>query len=238
MCIRDRNLVIRNWFFGYYIVEFEQNGKEYAQYGNQLLNKLSKELKAEGISGVSYTNLTLCRKLFFTYPQFAEIASPLLIDFDVKKVNRNLQPLAEDFKKWQIKPQKLLKSLSFSHFSLLLKVEDPIQRLFYEIECIKGNWSRRQLQRQIGSLLYERTGLSNNKKALLEQLEENPSSPDPIDVIRDPYVFEFLGLKPKEVFFESDLEEALLNHLQQFLLELGNGFCLEARQKSLSLIHI
>ena len=118
------------------------------------------------------------------------------------------------------------------HFVEFLKINNPMQRLFYEMECIKGNWSRRQLQRQIGSLLYERTGLSRNKEALLAQIKDENSAAHIADFIREPYVFEFLGLRMEDAFLESNLEKALLEHLQTFLLELGNGFCFEARQKS------
>ena len=224
----NQNLVLRNWLFGFYIVEFEQNGKDYARHGERLLYTLSDELKQLGLAGVSYTNLTLFRKFYLSYPQFTLFAK------DVPGIDSaavNLQTLSEDLE-WSIPPEKLLNHLSFSHFIELIKVESPIQRAFYEIESIKGNWSVRQLQRQIGSSLYERTGLSMNKQALLSQLQEEVSLPNPSEIIRDPYIFEFLGLKMKEVFQEKDLEKALLDHLQEFLLELGTGFCFEARQKS------
>lgn len=135
------------------------------------------------------------------------------------KLDRNLQALPEDFKNIMLSPFQLLNGLSFTHFVELLKVEDSTKRLFYEIECLKGNWTVRQLRRQIGSLLCERTMLSYDKAALLAQLEQPLSSPSVNEVIRDPYVFEFLGLTMKETFSEKDLEKALLDHLQQFLIE-------------------
>ena len=110
-------------------------------------------------------------------------------------------------------------------------LDEPMKRIFYEMECIRGNWSVRELKRQIASLYYERSGLSMDKKRLSELVQSGVETAHPIHVIRDPYVFEFLGLNPKEVMSESDLEGTLHDKLQQFLLELGNGFCFEARQK-------
>ncbi|MFM9950595.1 MAG: YhcG family protein [Saprospiraceae bacterium] len=222
----SQGLVVRNWLIGHYLVEFEQHGQDYAQYGERLLYRLSDELTAGGMKGMSYTNLTLYRKFYLTYPQLANVAKNHL------STETNLQPLAEDLLVWQLPAEQLLKKLSFTHFVELLKVDDPVKRFFYEVECIKGDWSRRQLHRQVGSLLYERTGLSFNKEALLAQIQGAGSFPDPASLIRESYVFEFLELKMEEAFPESTLEKALLDHLQQFLLELGNGFCFEARQKS------
>jgi predicted nuclease of restriction endonuclease-like (RecB) superfamily len=125
----------------------------------------------------------------------------------------------------------ILERLSFTHLAELITIDDPIKRAFYEIECIRGNWSVRELKRQIASLFYERSGLSRDKKKLAEVLRSGAEQAEPELAIRDPYVFEFLGLKPAEVMGESELEEQLLDRLQDFLLELGHGFCFEARQK-------
>ena len=131
----------------------------------------------------------------------------------------------------QIPPERLVKSLSFSHFAELIAIGDPLKRTFYEVECIRGNWSVRELKRQIGSLYYERSGLSENKEKLAELVQSGADQAEPKLAVRDPYIFEFLGIKPREVMHESDLEDALLDKLQEFLLELGHGFCFEARQK-------
>jgi predicted nuclease of restriction endonuclease-like (RecB) superfamily len=125
----------------------------------------------------------------------------------------------------------LLSSLSFTHFVELIKVEPPLKRAFYEIECIRGTWSVRDLKRQIGSLYYERSGLSRNKKKLAAMVQAKVEQASPALAIRDPYVFEFLGLRPREVMPESNLERALLDKIEDFLLELGRGFCFEARQR-------
>ena len=128
----------------------------------------------------------------------------------------------------------ILNRLSFTHIIELLTIEDPLKRLFYEVETLKGNWSVRELKRQIGSLLYERTGLSLDKKGLLETVNRKAVPIRKEDIIRDPYIFEFLGLAQKDEVSESDLETSLLDHLQEFLMELGNGFCFEARQKRIT----
>jgi predicted nuclease of restriction endonuclease-like (RecB) superfamily len=132
---------------------------------------------------------------------------------------------------------KLIECLSFTHIVELIKVDDPLKCAFYEIECIRGNWSVRELKRQIASLYYERSGLSNNKKKLAELVQSGAEASEPKLAIRDPYIFEFLGLKSKEVMSESDLEDQLLDKLQEFLLELGHGFCFEARQKRILIGH-
>lgn len=116
-------------------------------------------------------------------------------------------------------------------FKMLVEIKDEQKRNFYELECIKGNWSVRELKRQIDSLYYERLGLSIDKKELVKLTKEKAEiQSKPLD-IRDPYIFEFLGLTPKEVMSESHLEEQLISKIEEFLLELGHGFCFEARQK-------
>jgi predicted nuclease of restriction endonuclease-like (RecB) superfamily len=133
-------------------------------------------------------------------------------------------------------PADKIPKLSWTHWIELLQVEDPWKRAFYENECLNGTWSVRQLKRQIGSLLYERTGLSKDKRTIIEiarkQATEAPAQI--ADLIRDPYVLEFAGLAARPRYRESDLESALLDHLQNFLLELGTGFCFEARQRRVS----
>lgn len=226
----NQSLTLRNWLFGFFIVEYEQNGKDYAEYGARLLYRISSALNKAGIKGFSYTNLTLCRKFYLYYPQIGKAVGEMVPKGDLSL--RNLQPVAEDFEAVGLDPQILIGRLSYSHFVELLKIDDLVKRLFYEVECIKGAWGRRQLQRQIGTMLYERTGLSSNKEAILARIEPQKIPEVLENVIRDPYVFEFLGLKVSEVLPEKELEKALLEHLQTFLLELGTGFCFEARQKS------
>jgi predicted nuclease of restriction endonuclease-like (RecB) superfamily len=127
----------------------------------------------------------------------------------------------------------LLERLSFSHFAELVQLEDPLQRRFYEVEALRGNWSVRELKRQIATQYFQRSGLSTDKEALARLAHAQAEPQQSRQVIRDPYVFEFLGLKSQEVMSEGHLEDALLDKLQAFLLELGHGFCFEARQKRL-----
>jgi len=129
--------------------------------------------------------------------------------------------------------QKIISRLSFSHISELLPIADPLKRAFYEIECMKGTWSVRELRRQINSLHFERSGLSKNPEKLSAMIAEKAEPMQPTDIIKSVYTFEFLGLHSKDVIEESNLETALLNHLQDFLIELGHGFCFEARQQKI-----
>jgi predicted nuclease of restriction endonuclease-like (RecB) superfamily len=230
----NQSHTLRNWLYGFYIVEYEQNGEDYAQYGSKLLYRLADALKKNGIKGISYTNLTLFRKFYLYYPQIGSTVREIVgLDEIQKSLMGILQALPEDFNEVQALPADvLLSKITFTHFTELLKLEDPLRRLFYEIQTIKGNWNYRELHRQIETLLYERTGLSHNKEAVIAQVTGGYSATTLADIIRDPYMFEFAGLKTGEVFPEKALEKALLDHLQDFLLELGTGFCFEARQKS------
>ena len=130
-----------------------------------------------------------------------------------------------------MEPEILIRSLSYSHFVELMKISEPLKRSFYEMECMKGIWSLPELRRQIGSLYFERSGLSKDKKKLSELVNRTAVQLVPRDVINDPITVEFLGLSDRALVTETDLEEAILDHLQLFLLELGHGFCFEARQK-------
>jgi predicted nuclease of restriction endonuclease-like (RecB) superfamily len=131
-------------------------------------------------------------------------------------------------------PEHLLR-LSWTHFIELIRIDDPLKRAFYEVQCLQGNWSIHQLQRQIGSLLYERTGLSTDKESVIGRAASQDFPPSITTLPRDPYVLEFAGLAERPSYSEADLESALLDHLQAFLLELGTGFCFEARQKRITI---
>lgn len=131
----------------------------------------------------------------------------------------------------QISPDKLISRLSYSHLELMLNIKDPLKRTFYEMECIKGTWSVRELKRQINSLYFERSGLSRSPERLAELVRQKTNPQIPKDIIKNNYAFEFLDISTKSIVEESDLETALLDHLRQFIIEMGNGFCLESRQK-------
>ena len=239
----NRATTVRNWCFGLFIVEYEQNGEDRAQYGKRLIERLSTSLAERGMKGVSATILKLCRQFYLTYPEIGQTLSdqfdtPLCTvvserALDVKTSIRRTLPdqLTVSDRQLENHWKRLISTLSFSHFVEIIQLDDPLKQLFYEVECINGNWSVRELKRQIGSLLYERTGLSRDKDTLLRFVNEQAIPLTPQHIIRDPYIFEFLGLYPHHVLLEKGLENALLDHLQSFLLELGKGFCFEARQK-------
>lgn len=235
------SLTLRNWIIGFFIREYEQNGKDRAEYGTQLIERLAAHLQKGIDECYSDRYLRLCRQFYGTYPQ---IRKSLISKFDLIENGKTLisqlpinptdELTCEDRTisvRLEMPPEKLLRQLSFTHFIELLRCADPLKRVFYEVECIRGNWSVRELKRQISTLYYERSGLSKNKKKLAALVQAKVSKHESSITIRDPYIFEFLGIKPKEVMGESDIEDALLDKLQEFLLELGYGFCFEARQK-------
>lgn len=237
------SLTLRNWLIGCYIEEYERSGVDRAAYGERLMDELAKALQNHGLSRCDRRELYRYRQLYLTYPQIVEAVTPQFV------------PDSERFPIWQalsaksdptvlsgqivesatpqlrVPGRKLIERLSFTHLSELIAIDDPLKRAFYEIECIRGNWSVRELKRQIGSLYHERSGLSIDKEQLADLAQSGAEQTEPKLAIRDPYIFEFLGIKSREVMRESDLEDALLDKLQDFLLELGHGFCFEARQK-------
>lgn len=235
------SLTLRNWLIGFYIREYEQNGSDRAEYGEHLLQNLSDELRNSRIVGYHPRELRRCREFYSAYPEIRGTLPPGLTEtlspsFQLSLSSQTVESNPPGIRgtlstKFAIQPEQLLSSLSYSHFVELIPIEDLLKRTFYEVECIQGNWSVRELKRQIGSLYYERSGLSRNKRKLKKLVQSGAQQADTNLVVRDPYVFEFLRIKSREVMSESDLEDALLNKLQNFLLELGHGFCFEARQK-------
>jgi len=238
----NRNLTIRNWLIGFYIFHFEQKGEDRARYGDLLLKKLSASIR---IKGFSETTFRLNRQFYLLYPQVYEV-----LPYELKKHLMQIHPtVSGEFQQIEnqtpvggdsnlvqvmhVPASKLLNKLSFSHIAELLPVNDPLKRTFYEIECIKGNWGVRELRRQIDSLNFERCGMSLKPEKLSAMVADKAEKYQPEDVIKSVYAFEFLGLHPKEVVEESRIETALLDNLQDFMLEMGHGFCLEARQKKI-----
>lgn len=233
-------LTLRNWAIGYYIREYEQNGADRAQYGSRILDQLSHELQESLDKCYTDRYLRLCRQFYETYPQIRKSLISIFMPGKRKSTISELPSLPESNRTEIMTTasptlttpgNKIVERLSFTHIIELIKLDEPIKRAFYEIECIRGNWSVRELKRQIGSLYYERSGLSKNKQKLAELVRSGAEISEPKLTVRDPYIFEFLGLKPEEVMGESHLEDQLLGKLQAFLLELGHGFCFEARQK-------
>ena len=234
-------LTLRNWVTGCYIREYEQNGSDRAQYGQQLLEKLAEELQQSLDRCYTGRYLRLCRQFYETYPQIRKslISKSGLLGNGKSPISElpvlsegNESPIVPTASTQLTVPgDRIVERLSFTHIVELIKIDDPLKRAFYEIECMRGNWSVRELKRQIGSLYYERSGLSENKEKLAELVQSGAEPAQTKLAVRDPYIFEFLGIKSREIMGESDLEDALLDKLQDFLLELGYGFCFEARQK-------
>ena len=230
------SLTLRNWAIGFYIREYEQTGADRAQYGEALLDNLAERVKHSGMKRSSARELRRYRQLYLIYPNIWQTVSAELQNLLPETVPQRLAQIRESATPQSSTSVKnLITSLSFTHLAELIAIEDDTKRTFYEVECISGNWSVRELKRQIASLYYERSGLSTDKAALSKLANMNTEQQSTRLTVRDPYIFEFLGLKSKEVMSESHLEDELINGIEEFLLELGNGFCFEARQKRITI---
>lgn len=236
----NRMQTMRNWLIGYYIVEFEQHGKDRAEYGTQLLKKLEERVDRKG---VNVTLLQMSRNFYKLYPQMVNLFVPNQKYSTASNISESSVQLKSNSSnnetnlicatvshKFQTSPELMISRLSFSHLREIMALDDPLARYFYEQECIKCTWSVRELRRQISTNLYVRAGISANPEKLLSLPSVQGHDSAELQ-IRQPFTFEFLGLKAQEVVDEHDLEDALISHLQEFILELGKGFCLEARQK-------
>ena len=229
-------LTVRNWLIGWHITEYEQGGSDRAAYGEQLLPELARRLR--GVKGLAVQRLYDCRSFYRAYPTILQTVSG---ELQRAGIVGELPPLAASKTALAagqpalpgIAPALLLSRLSFSHFLELLPLDNALQRAFYEVQAVKNSWSVRELKRAIDSALYERTGLSTDKAAVLA----GHAGAQPLavaDVVKNPYVLEFLGLEARASYSESELETAIIAHLQTFLVELGRGFCFEARQKRIT----
>lgn len=235
--------VIANWLIGREIVEEEQQGHKKAQYGKKLIADLSAKLQRDFGEGYSATNLKLFRQFFICYPdlQAGRICHTLRSESGKPGARGGLpdtsgaSPIRHTLCDQSWRPGQLHPTLGWSLYRHLIRVESPDARAFYEIETTKNNWSARELERQINSLLYERLAMSKDKKGLMKLAIKGHEVQKPADVFKDPVVMEFLGLPATPRLVESDLEQALINNLQSFLLELGKGFAFISRQERISL---
>jgi predicted nuclease of restriction endonuclease-like (RecB) superfamily len=240
------SMTVRNWLVGFYIVEFEQKGEDRAAYGKYLLQKLAEKLNQPSLS---YRNLKLFRQFYNAYPQIGQTITAYFnsVPFNENSLSIGQLPSAQ-FKnilgtaspKFQKKDEELIEyhkkaiqRISFSHFVELLKIKDATQRQFYELLILKTQPSVVQLKKQIHSLAFERVGLSKNTALGFEELMQKIEPSSPVDSIKSHYIFDFLKLGNYNLIEEKTLEQALINHLQEFIVELGNGFCFEARQKKI-----
>jgi predicted nuclease of restriction endonuclease-like (RecB) superfamily len=221
---------LRNWLIGCYIAEYELSGQDRANYGERLLNALAKRLTDLQVSNCNRRQLYRYVRFYRLYPEIVGTLSPQLKKF-LPSIKTESEKVGTASPQFRIAPEKLIHQLSYSHFEIIVDLDDELKQAFYEFECVRGNWSVRELKRQVSSLYFERSGLSTDPNKLADMTQMQADLDKPIMAIRDPYVFEFLGLKPLEAMSESHLEVQLLDKLQEFLLELGHGFCFEARQK-------
>lgn len=207
-------------------MEYERGGLDRAGYGDRLMETIARTLSDKGISRCDRSALYRYRSFYLAYPGAAAAAAPQHLPTTLREIVATPSPQSPLGPDRGTNATRLLSRLSYSHFELLVGVGEPDKRGFYEQRCLRGTWSVRELKRQIDSLLYERTALSTNKAALQGKTDEAAEAEPAGLVIRDPYIFEFLGLRPSEVMGESELEDALTDKLQSLLLELGHAFCL------------
>lgn len=229
------SLTLRNWFIGHYIAEYELRGADRAKYGDRLLKELATALQNQQVSNCGRRQLYSYLGFYRCYSQIVRTASAQSAKLLSPETPISKVPTvsAQSSLPTSLDPERLLNGLSYSHFEQLVDIDDPLKRLFYEVETLRGTWSVRELKRQIATQYFERSGLSIDKDALARLTHQQADPQSPQQVIRDPYIFEFLGLRPQEVMTERKLEYALLDKLQTFLIELGHGFCFEAQQKRL-----
>jgi predicted nuclease of restriction endonuclease-like (RecB) superfamily len=227
------SLTMRNWLIGHYIAEYELRGADRAQYGETVMQRLADRLTDLKVSACEKRRLYQYLRFFQVYPEIVR-STPAqfqaLMEERLTTDSSNVRSLTAQL------DGGLIQQLSYTHIELLVPLESEQKRSFYQAQCIAGSWSVRQLKRQINSLLYERSQLSTDQQKLAKNTAQSNAAVATQSAsgefqIRDPYVFEFLGLRPREVMSESHLEDELLDKLQEFLMELGQGFCFEARQR-------
>ena len=223
--VANLTTVISNFEVGRYIVEEEQKGSMRAKYGKKILDELSNFLTKEFGKGFSRTNVASMRKFYLVYRDRQDYFPDLKSD-NKYMLTPIVQTLSTQFDRNRI-PFKL----SWSHYQVLMRIDDENERKFYEKEAVESNWDVRTLKRQYNSSLYERLAMSREKERVMELANKGVTLYKPQDVLKSPFILEFLGLDEKSAYQESDLESAIIGKLQNFLLELGKGFLFEARQK-------
>jgi predicted nuclease of restriction endonuclease-like (RecB) superfamily len=237
--------VLAYWEIGREIVDFEQKGMVRAEYGEELIVRLAKDMTERFGKGFSERNLRNMRAFYLNFPIRQTVSAesiekgksqiPSGKSETVSRKSSILQTLSAKSQKLQIPSDEFEPMLPWSHYCELLKVEKPLARSFYEQEAVQNNWSVRELKRQINSMLFERLALSKDSKAVMKMARKGQIIEKPEDAIKDPYILEFLNLKEEASYTESQLEEALTDKLQYFLLELGRGFSFVARQKRITI---
>ncbi|MFH0827786.1 MAG: PDDEXK nuclease domain-containing protein [Candidatus Omnitrophota bacterium] len=219
----DTTQVYAYWFIGKAIIDHEQGGRPRAEYGQQALINLSRDLTNRFGKGFSVDNLQNMRRFYSEFPNIPKI---------YETASRK-----SEMKRGIIKYEAVPRILSWSHYCELLKEDRLNARAFYEIESAQNGWSMRELRRQMDSMLYERLCLSKNKKKIKELSHKGQIIEKPEDAVKDPYILEFLGLKEETEYTESQFEQAVIDKLQHFLLEMGKGFTFVARQRRITMIN-
>ncbi|KIQ22065.1 hypothetical protein RT99_07640 [Flavobacterium sp. MEB061] len=234
----NSTMTITYFEIGKIIVEEEQNGKDRAEYGKQLLKNLSKQLTKEFGKGFSIRNLEQIRQFYIIYSKSESLTRILGIkntqSLTAEFKSQKTQTVSAEFKKLDYQTLDSFFKLTFSHYIFLMRIDDEKERRFYKIESEKHNWSVRELKRQYDSALYTRLALSRDKEGILKLSEEGQIIEKPKDLIKDPYILEFLGLPELPQYSESQLEEEIINKLEHFLLELGHGFTFVGRQQRIT----
>ena len=212
-------LTSRNWFMGCYIVEFEQNGEDRATYGEQLLKKQEQRLKTKGLNERRFREF---RRLYLVYPHLKEqVLHYIMAGNEIRhSASAELQQSDKEYNKWINPATKIFNKIPYTHLKHIAKIDNPVKRAFYEMETIRSCWSVKELEQQIASLYYERSGLSKNKEALSALVQQQATLLQPKDVINTPVTLEFLELNERALVTENDLEQSILDNLQHFLLEL------------------
>jgi predicted nuclease of restriction endonuclease-like (RecB) superfamily len=223
----NMGLTMRNWCIGFYIVEFEQNGEDRAKYGTTLVANIAQSIQ---IKGLTAPELSRCRQFYRVYPEILGLTTQESIR-NITDGKTTKQILGLTTQELQSNENQLISFISYTHFVELIKIDNPVKRKYYELLILKTQPNVKNLKREIASLSYERLGMTADKEAAFAQLAQKITPASPKDIIKSHYFFEFLEINSPETIEESSLELALINHLQQFIIELGNGFCFEARQK-------
>lgn len=225
--------VYTNFEIGRRIIGQEQRGKGRAAYGQEVLTALSRRLVAEYGRGYSRTNLEYMRKFFLLFRDRSSISQSVIGKLPLPGKSQTVSGKSRISRALPAPPDSELRPfcLSWSHYIFLLGIKNPDERSFYEVEAADGNWTVRELKRQFDSSLFERLALSRDKKGIRKLAQKGQAVESIADVLKEPFVLEFLGLEERRRYSENDLESAILDHIECFLLELGKGFLFESRQR-------
>lgn len=234
-------LTLRNWMIGAFIAEYVKQGEDRTAYGAKVIDTIAIKLRSSGLKGMGRTNLHHFVSFYKTYPQIIQsvtglseqdtLPSSILQSVTGLFDNRDTSVISQA--ESLLSEDQILSNFSFTHIIEFVRISDPLKRRFYEVQVIKQAWSVRQLKRAMDSMLYERTGLSQDKEGVISSFEAGAQL-TPEEIIRNPYVLEFLNLTEQPQYSESQLEQAIIDNLQQFLIEMGEGFCFETRQKRIT----